>query len=229
VSARWIGAVLLAAVGLTACAGSGSDEGGEPSPPPSPPQAAPPPPPPQAPPPPPPSPATTETTGDGSVELVAMPPGAARRCRASRLVRPACPRLVPEAPYDELPEVYVVQLIPGGPGGPELFNLQWGAESPGRPGRNRPPRLSHVVVAAGTEGEALQGIRARPLRDVDWSGRQGTLVRAAPYPRGGLHGSHLVFRWQEGRREYAVSLHTWAPLAETVATLRAVVASIPPP
>jgi hypothetical protein len=158
-----------------------------------------------------------------------MPRGAARRCRAARLVRPACPRLVPEAPYDERPEVYVAQLIPAGPGAPELFNLQWGAETPGRPERNRPPRLSHVVLAAGAPGEALQGIRLRPLRPVAWSGRRGTLLRAAPYPRGGLHGNHLVFRWQEGNREYAVSLHIWAPPAETVATLRAVVASMPRP
>jgi hypothetical protein len=136
---------------------------------------------------------------------------------------------VPEAPYDEVPEVYVAQLIRSSGGAPELFNLQWGAETPGRPGRNRPPRLSHVVLAAGAQGGTLQEIRVRPLRDVAWSGRQGTLLRAAPFPHGGLHGNHLVFRWQEGRREYAASLHIWAPTSETVATLRAIVASMPSP
>jgi hypothetical protein len=60
-----------------------------------------------------------------------------------------------------------------------------------------------------------------------WSGRRGTLLRAAPYPRGGIHGDHLVFRWREGRREYAVSLHAWKPLRETVATLDAIVTSLP--
>ena len=136
---------------------------------------------------------------------------------------------MPDAPYGAVPEVYVAQLIRSSGSAPELFNLQWGAETPGRPARNRPPRLSHVVVAAGGPGQSLAGVRTRALRRVSWSGRQGTLLRAAPYPAGGIHGNHLVFRWRAEEREYAVSLHAWKPLPEAVATLRAIVASLPRP
>jgi hypothetical protein len=161
--------------------------------------------------------------------MVPMPRGAARRCRSSPLLRPVCPGLVPEAPYGDVPEVYVAQLIRSSGGAPELFNLQWGAETPGRPERNRPPRLAHVVLAAGSPEQTLRGIRVRAVRNVTWSGRPGTLLRAAPYPGGGIHGNHLVFRWRAGKREYAASLHAWEPFSETVATLRAVIASMPRP
>ena len=40
-------------------------------------------------------------------------------------------------------------------------------------------------------------------------------------------GDHLIFRWRDGGREYAASLHTWKPFQETVDTLEAVVASMP--
>ena len=169
-----------------------------------------------------------ETETEAAVELVPIPRDAGRKCRSSQLLRPACPELAPEAPYDEIPEVYEARRLPGG-GGAETFNLQWGAETPGRPARNRPPRLSHVVVAGGPLRTSLRGIEGRPLRRVVWSGRRGTLLRAAPYPRGGIHGNHLVFRWREGETEYALSLHAWKPPGETVATLEAIVASLPRP
>jgi hypothetical protein len=161
------------------------------------------------------------------VALVATPEDALAKCRSSHPLRRACPRLVPEAPYDRRPEVYVVELRPGGRGAPETFNLQWGAEDPARPERNRPPRLSHLVVVAGRTGTTLRGVETRVLRRANWEGRRGTLLLAAPYPRGGLMGDHLIFRWREGRREYAVSLHTWEPFQETVDTLEAIVASMP--
>jgi hypothetical protein len=171
------------------------------------------------------------TTGESpadTVELVPMPRDARRTCRSSARVRPVCPRLVPEAPYEEFPEVYVAELLRAARDFPEAFNLSWGAENPARPERNRPPRLSHVVVVAGSPGRTLQGVDARVLRRVTWDGRRGTLLLAASFPRGGLHGDHLVFRWRQGEREYAASLHAWKPRAESVETLEAIVASIPP-
>jgi hypothetical protein len=163
------------------------------------------------------------------VALVATPADALAACRSSRLLRGACPRLVPEAPYGRRPEVYVVELRPAGRGAPETFNLQWGAEDPARPERNRPPRLSHLVVATGRAGTTLRGVETRVLRRASWQGRRGTLLLAAPYPRGGLMGDHLIFRWRDGRREYAASLHAWEPFQETVDTLEAIVASMPRP
>ena len=161
------------------------------------------------------------------VPLVPTPEDALAACRSSPLLRRACPRLVPDAPYDRRPEVYVVELRPGGRSAPETFNLQWGAEDPSRPERNRPPRLSHLVVVAGRSGTTLRGLETRVLRRTTWEGRRGRLLLAAPYPRGGLMGDHLIFRWRDGRREYAASLHAWEPFQETVNTLEAVVASMP--
>ena len=161
------------------------------------------------------------------VTLVPTPEDALAACRSSALLRRACPRLVPEAPYDRRPEVYVVELRPAGRGAPETFNLQWGAEDPARPERNRPPRLSHLVVVAGRSGTTLRAVETRARRRVSWEGRRGRLLLAAPYPRGGLMGDHLIFRWRDGGREYAASLHAWEPFQETVDTLEAVVASMP--
>jgi hypothetical protein len=161
------------------------------------------------------------------VALVPTPEDALAACRSSPLLRRACPRLVPEAPYHQRPEVYVVEVRPAGRGSPETFNLQWGAEDPARPERNRPPRLSHLVVVAGRAGTTLRGVEMSVLRRATWEGRRGTLLLAAPYPRGGLMGDHLIFRWRDGGREYAASLHAWEPFRETVGTLEAVVASMP--
>jgi hypothetical protein len=175
------------------------------------------------------TPTTTTASPADPVELVPMPRGALGTCRSSPRVRPICPRLVPEAPYERQPEVYVAELLRGGRRFPEAFNLSWGAENPTRPERNRPPRLSHVVIVAGALGRTLQGVEARVLRRAEWGDRPGTLALAAPFPRGGLHGDHLVFRWREDDHEYAASLHTWKPRAETVETLEAIVDSMPRP
>jgi len=162
-----------------------------------------------------------------AVRLVPMPTKPLAECRASPVLRPACPRLVPEALYVAKPGAYAFGVYPGEPGGVETFELQSGVETPGRPERNRPPRLSHVVLLAGPPGEALGDVAVRRLDTARWSGRRGLLLRARPYPRGGIMGDHLIFRWREGAREYAASLHTWKPFAEAVSTLRAMVASLP--
>jgi hypothetical protein len=65
------------------------------------------------------------------------------------------------------------------------------------------------------------------LGRVRWGGRPGVLILAPPYLYGGQAGNHLIFRWREGRRTYHLSLHAWEPFLETVATLRAIVASLP--
>jgi len=55
----------------------------------------------------------------------------------------------------------------------------------------------------------------------------GILYLAPPFPNGGQLGDHLVFQWQRSRRTYVVTLHSWAPLKETEATLRAMVTALP--
>lgn len=133
------------------------------------------------------------------------------------------------------------------------FSLQWGGEAPRRPERNRPDGsrgVVHVVLYAGAlggrEGSQTHSNSAFPF---DWPStttalRDGMmrtkrdealllssqaasteLVLAPPYGLGGLMGDHLILRWREGGRDYAVGLHAWEPLTEAAATLRAVVAS----
>ena len=181
------------------------------------------------------------------VELVPLAPATLRHCRKALILRPACPRLVPRvrAPYlhhlaDEL-------LGRGTSDQLSVFGLERGGEHRGRPERNRPPRMGHLVVAAGAlermSWRAFAPTRATRLRDglmrlersktlavgrVRWSGREGRLFLHASYPNGGFLGNHLTFRWRENGRDYALSLHAWEPLRETSATLARIVASLAP-
>jgi hypothetical protein len=56
-----------------------------------------------------------------------------------------------------------------------------------------------------------------------WNERRVILYLAPPFLHGGQLGDHLVFQWRQRTRTYVVSLHSWAPLLETAATLRAIV------
>jgi hypothetical protein len=171
-----------------------------------------------------------------------MPPAALRKCRASSLLRRACPTQVPVAPYDPRSDIYDTRVFATGPGTPKTFNFQWGGETPGHPERNRPPRMVHIVLVGGEfETEFAVGKRTAPadglmrtkrragvdLGPARWNGRSGRLILAPPFPRGGINGNHLLFRWRDGRVVYQLGLHGWEPFTETVATLRAVVASLP--
>jgi hypothetical protein len=59
-----------------------------------------------------------------------------------------------------------------------------------------------------------------------WDDRVGTLVLAPSFPAGGIDGDHIIFKWNDDGTDYAVSMHTWRPMAETEATLRSLVESI---
>lgn len=191
--------------------------------------------------PPPPPPTTTEPEPE-PVGLVPLPAPALRECRRLPALRPACPELVPEAPYDPASPVFVARSRRGIPHEGLLgFELQWGAEHPGQPELDRPPATVHVVVSEGL-GVLLETRRPARVRDglleerrrtavflghVRWAGRRGMLFLAPPFPRGGIEANHLLFLWQEGAAAYGVSLHGWEPFTEVPGALRAVVESIP--
>ena len=178
------------------------------------------------------------------VELVPLAPNKLAHCRKTVLLRAACPRLVPR-----VRAAYLNHLAVEAEGtrlSLATFNLERGAEYPGVPERNAPPRMAHLVVVGGHVERSAAGVfddlRAAALRDglmrrkrerslgfgtLRWAGRSGELLLAPSYPRGGMLGNHLVFRWRDGRREYALSLHAWEPLTEAAATLKAIVASTP--
>jgi hypothetical protein len=68
------------------------------------------------------------------------------------------------------------------------------------------------------------------LGPFSWNGRSGTLLLAPPFDRvASIHADHLIFRWSDGKAEYALSLHAWEPFLESVAALQAMVESLPPP
>ena len=182
------------------------------------------------------------TTEPDEVALVPTPAGALRRCRRAPAVAPACPREVPEAPYDPTSPIYVAESYPGAQAGERFFSLQWGAEHPGEPELDRPPATVHVVVSAAvrhrgpvTRPASLRdGLLEEPRRTylilgrVVWAGRRGVLLLAPPFPRGGIEANHLVFRWTARGTVRTVSLHAWEPFSEVPHVLKEVVESLPP-
>lgn len=176
------------------------------------------------------------------VELVRLAPKKLAHCRKAPLLRAACPRLVPRVRAE-----YLNHLAVEGEGtrfSLATFNLERGAGDPHVPERNAPPRMAHLIVVGGHVERSAAGVfdhlQPTPLSDglmrrkrnrslgfgtVRWAGRTGELSLAPSYPRGGMHGDHLIFRWRQSGRDYAVSLHAWEPLTQAAATLRAVAAS----
>jgi hypothetical protein len=178
------------------------------------------------------------------VALAPMPPSALRKCRAAEILRLSCPTQVPAAPYEPRSEIYDARVFATGAGTPQTFNFQWGGETPGRPERNRPPRMVHIVLVGGdfenefplrqrtTPEDGLVRMKRRVGLDLGparWGGRDGRLILAPPFPLGGIDGNHLLFRWRVGGTGYQLGLHSWEPFTETVATLRAVIESLPAP
>jgi hypothetical protein len=110
----------------------------------------------------------------------------------------------------------------------------------------RPPIWSHVIVQAGNLARAfpfryptygrsvtrLDGLftrtrsRAIYIGTFTWGARRGTVVLAPDYPAGGEQGNHLIFRWRDGRTDFALGLHGWEPLSQAFAALRQMVMSI---
>jgi hypothetical protein len=192
--------------------------------------------------PPPSPPTTTEPDEPEPVGLVLLPAKALRECRRLAPLRPACPELVPEAPYDPASPVFVARSRRGIPHRSlQGFELQWGAEHPGEPELDRPPATVHLLVSEGW-GVRLAGQPRERVRDglleqrrrapvflgsARWAGRRGELVLTPPFPRGGIEANHLLFVWQEGGSGYGVSLHGWEPFTEVPDVLRAVVGSMP--
>jgi hypothetical protein len=68
--------------------------------------------------------------------------------------------------------------------------------------------------------------RAVALGQVRWYGQSGQLVLAPPYfAGGGPMGDHLGFCFRADGINYAITLHSWAPLAKVIATLKRLVGS----
>jgi hypothetical protein len=172
--------------------------------------------------------------------LVSIRPLDRRICRASRLLRPVCPRRVVSGLYPRRG----VYLAPHGGAGErhDRFDLI------GLP--RRPARARHLVLFASRYGLARSGA-GRIFAEWPWQGpvvglrdgltrggrersvllarptwaARGDLVLDRSRPQARFAGDHLVFRWRSRGVDYAVALSAWEPLREAAATLRAIIAS----
>lgn len=110
--------------------------------------------------------------------------------------------------------------------------------------RNSPPGVVHVVLETGDPSRMIElnptNAAPIPLADALASTRSGAvtvdvrkqgwnerLILAAPFPGGGAHGDHLVYRRTVKGIEQRISLHLWTPIREPVQVLKAMVKSLP--
>jgi hypothetical protein len=174
-----------------------------------------------------------------SVRLVPLPDSLGGKCLRIEVLAPLC---LAEVPATETR--YRVRELDYGTDLYRVVEFAANAPYPNIDRRNAPPRFAHVVVKGGDltkafyfewpsgplvpVADALEGDRQIPvlLEAPSWAGEQAALLLAPAFPAGGVDGDHLVYRWEEGGREYALSLHAWKPFDECMATLRVLVESI---
>jgi hypothetical protein len=171
--------------------------------------------------------------------LVPAPRKVLRACLDTRAVRGACPHLVPKTEGRYRTDAFSPQK------GHWTFFAESSGPYPGITPKNAPPRFAHLNIQGGDLSKAFAfpfPLRGPPVRLPErlprrresalylgrfrWGDRSGALILAPSFPTGGIEGDHLIFRWQEGAADYAISLHAWRPLDVCAATLRAVVSSV---
>jgi hypothetical protein len=188
-----------------------------------------------------------ENSSAAAPTLVAMPAAARARCTKAERLRPVCPTRIPDskwqdrAGWDDARGEFAWNGL--------FFELQAGAQHPGQPELDSPPRFVHVAVGVGrasallpfswppagqvqlrngllrTDAQRSSALSFGPRR---WAGIDGQLLLAPPHERGGgIVGTHLIFAWPEGRDLDVVTIHAWEPLTETERVLREVVESLP--
>lgn len=174
-----------------------------------------------------------------SIALMPLPDDHLIECERIPELQPACPRSLPMV--DPIRENRARSFRSGK--GSFVFFSEWSGPYPGITSKNAPPRFVHVNVHGGDLNNAFsfqsplkasalpepiprKRSKAHLLKTVSWFGKTGSLVLAPSFPSGGIDGDHLLFRWEEGPEEYAISIHAWAPLSETTQALRAVVGSL---
>jgi hypothetical protein len=172
----------------------------------------------------------------GAAPMARTPGWLLAACRALR-TRPVCPGRIPAARTGSL-DLFFEPSIPGRSRRQDWLSAEWGTPH-GDTADNRPPGFVHLDLRAGAvplnkrfrrssvaPRDGLFPTRSGgpiPLGHPLWAGRNGVLVL------GDCFGNHLCFRWRQRGVGYQVDLHGWEPFSQPVATLHALVASIPPP
>lgn len=179
--------------------------------------------------------------------LVPTPAPALSRCTRGELLRPVCPSRIPDSKWQDRAGWDDARGSFAWNG--RFFELAVGAEHPGHPELDRPPRFVHVAVGVGDAaalfpfswppasrgtlrdgflrngGGRASAVSFGPRR---WAGIEGRLVLAPPHQRGGgIVGNHLIFGWRAPPNLYVVTIHAWEPFTETERVLREVVESLP--
>jgi hypothetical protein len=190
-----------------------------------------------------------------SAQLVPMPAAIGKSCRDLGLIRPICPTKLLATPQIAGLSLRVVNSILSFKRHVcyAEFNVLIGGESPLHPRQNQPSHtFFHIALAAGWFGSfspfpfpvslvthpggvaihdgIMDTKRATPVAfgHRRWNGIDGYLFLAPPEALGGLFGNHLVYYWEARGADYVFSLHGWEPLTHAVATLHALINTIPP-
>ena len=164
-------------------------------------------------------------------------------CRRSKKLPLACPKLLPRMSQPS-PHWETSVCVAGRSG---CLGLTWDVLDMVDAGYgDRPPIWAHISIYAGNLTTAFRfaypthGVRAKRLDGLfsntrpkalflgayRWGGKVGTVVLAPSYPTGGEQGDHLIFRWKQDSLGFAVGLHGWEPLSQTMATLKTMIESI---
>ena len=178
-----------------------------------------------------------------------VPRFCARAARRADRVAVRCPTVLPNGGFD-VPRNYgsgrcqwlgnlepkslegrrsraIFHVLIGGRCGP--WDLRTGA------GRRWPRTLpsADVLRLIGPREQGLESLRA--LRRIRIGKRPALLVRAAPYPAGGIHGDHVGVLFEAGSDGYLVTGHaspgyapTSAPVVDALAAVATSMAVAPP-
>lgn len=125
-----------------------------------------------------------------------------------------CAYLV-EINYREATASGVFHLLFGGRCG--RFSL---ATTAGRWPRDRTLRDDLRLVGASIRrpgGPPTRPVALDVVEDSRWRGRRALMLRARPYPVGGVHGGHFVLLWNDDAGGRVVSAHFREPPATRVA------------
>lgn len=184
--------------------------------------------------------------------MEAMPRWAMVACATAPELRSVCPTIVPAT---ERRGVSFFLSLSTKRSPMSLLQLEQGVVYDGFAERShRPPLLSNVVVLGGgflTQARSAfppKSARAQPLRGAlaqglrprasalgprRWAGVRGQLsLTPSIYARRGELGDLTIFRWSDASGDHAVGVNVWEPLAQSVATLHAIVSRLrpqPPP
>jgi hypothetical protein len=177
------------------------------------------------------------------VPMMKVPSEVSMACRAERLVRAICPTRLPKTDqgYDGYVAITVHRsgwvavsishaiehhdVRRDAPPGFAHVNIEAGklTDGPWQPftyphrGTATPVRNGLLFSRVYKRASNRHNPYALYLGHARWSGRRGTLAVAPPYTIvDSLDAGHLIFRWRQGGRDRAISLHAWEPFLEAV-------------